>query len=252
MKTVTVPFAVSDQNLDEAIDQIKLDLLDGVNDPQDDVVTKDPLTGRPLSLTLTLPDTANQTACDKINASPAFAKCGTLIPDGLFVLNVENMALATAILKPITAPNDSPQIVDFGMHRFIGGSAAFGSGTLGSLRGNGTVNTYTDGPINPQPSAFVVGGLIIANADAAPLTIPLNDLTITFDGGQTITLPKTNPITLPARTGSTIADDEQLFLVIDLNGNIYTRFQFATRNGVGQVISPFKDYGASVAAGITF
>ena len=133
------------------------------------------------------------------------------LPEPLFIYDLENIELATLELP---TPGETYQ----GMYLVArqNPDSTRPNLRLGRLLSFPDTNTYTDENINDVGYAYTL--LVIQNmiAGAPSLTVPVNDITITYDGSQTLTLSNLNPIVIEenSATGNYI-------YYIDTNGYLY-------------------------------
>ncbi len=199
-----------------------------------------------LRVELKTADNLSQNVIDTINANNGAAKVGPVLPDGFFALNLENMSLASVILKSAVSPSPDQQRIRFRMRVEDRNGARQ---DMGRLEGDGATNTYFDLGVNAQPSIQIIGELLITSGDkTGPLTLPVDDLTLTFDGAQTHKFPQTTSASLPAASAGA-GDLERVHYFIDAAGLRYVNFRNAIRNGVVITDVPLRSYADSVAAG---
>ena len=157
------------------------EVLANLRDQGIDVQAADPVfdatTGKLIQLDVHLPEASSAAAKSAIDANSGVSGTVTPIPEPLFVFDLENVVLADTVLDP-GASQDSMTFDVF--------SGTFAN-RLGTLRNVGAGNVFTDQGNNTLGRPFFLVSLFNA-ANTAAWTLPAGDVTLTYDGAQTLVL----------------------------------------------------------------
>lgn len=197
----------------------------------------DPATGK-IIVVLNIPDTASEIGKTTAGGVSGVAS-PIVVPLPLFMLDLEGIALATVVLDQKTQPVST-----------AGGQVIVGMGDpganwiavwMGTLLGDGTVNTFYDYGINNNPTIHTHAKTRIVNLGPSVLSIPAGDLTLTFDGGKTQQVLNAAPLNVAA---SSAGQYSHLEIWVDENGLAYLRSE--QKDGV--LTTPLVSYDQAVKA----